>query len=167
MASSMRSPLYRIAPVAWCLVLILALTGACTSSTGPRSPLGVWTPLPQGPAPRVGHAAVWTGRQMVMWGGQMVQGAKYRSDGEIFEPASHRWSQIPDAPLEARSDEVAAWTGSRLLVWGGGIEGPKRHAKSFSDGASYDAATGRWTPMAPAPIEPRILHTGVWTGSRF
>ncbi len=102
-----------------------------------------------------------------MWGGQVVQGATYRADGEIFDPASHRWSRVPDAPLEARSDQVAAWTGSRLLVWGGGVEGPKNRNTSFGDGASYDSATRRWSPMATAPIEPRILETGVWTGSRF
>jgi N-acetylneuraminic acid mutarotase len=104
---------------------------------------------------------------MLLWGGQAVQGAKYRADGEIFEPAANEWFPISEAPVEPRSDPVAAWTGSRLLVWGGGVEGAKTHTKAFADGASYDSSTGRWTPLAPSPLEARTLHTGVWTGSRL
>jgi N-acetylneuraminic acid mutarotase len=108
---------------------------------------------------------VWTGSEMLTWGGQAIKGAKYRADGGVFDPARNTWSLIPKAPLAPRGDQVATWTGSRLLVWGGGVEGPKSGTLAFNDGASYEPVTRRWTPMAQSPLEARSLHTGVWTGS--
>jgi N-acetylneuraminic acid mutarotase len=110
---------------------------------------------------------VWTGNQMLVWGGQAIKGAKYRADGQVFDPAHNAWSPIPKAPLAPRGDVVAVWTGSRLVVWGGGVEGPKSGTRAFDDGASYDPATRLWTPLAPFPLEARSQHTGVWTGARL
>jgi hypothetical protein len=110
---------------------------------------------------------VWTGSEMLTWGGQAIKGAKYRADGQVFDPVRNAWSPIPKAPIAPRGDHISIWTGSRLVVWGGGVEGPRSGTHSFGDGASYDPTTRVWTPMAPSPLEPRSLHTAVWTGSRL
>jgi N-acetylneuraminic acid mutarotase len=110
---------------------------------------------------------VWTGDQILTWGGQVIRGAKYRADGEVFDPVRNEWSPIPKAPLKPRGDHVAVWTGSRLLVWGGGVEGPNGGIHSLDDGASYDPNSDRWTPLARSPLEARSRPTGVWTGSRL
>jgi N-acetylneuraminic acid mutarotase len=104
---------------------------------------------------------------MLLWGGQSINGAKFRADGKIFDPARRAWSPIPNAPLEPRGDQVAVWTGSRLLIWGGGVEGPKSDIRSFNDGASFDPMTGGWRSLAHSPLEARSRPTGVWTGSRL
>jgi N-acetylneuraminic acid mutarotase len=151
------------------LLVTVFAASACTPS-GPghqRGPLGAWTPLPAGPRPRLGHSIVWTGSRMLTWGGQVIRGAKYRADGQVFDPANEEWSAIPEAPIHPRADQVAVWTGFRLLVWGGGVEGPNTGIRSFDDGASYDPDTGRWTPLARSPLEARSRHSGVWTGSRL
>jgi len=156
-------------PLQSSILLAVLIGSACTSPASGHKPepLGAWAALPEGPRPRLGHSMVWTGNQMLTWGGQAIQGARYRADGEVFDPARNVWSLIPKAPLAPRGYHVAAWTGSRLLVWGGGVEGPKSGTRSFDDGASYDPTTGAWTPMAQAPIEARSQHTGVWTGSEL
>jgi hypothetical protein len=159
----------RFVPLKLSLILLVALPGAaCTTSPShQRSTLGAWVPLPRGPIPRLGHSAVWTGSHMLTWGGQAIKGARYRADGQMFDPVRSQWSPIRKAPLRPRGDQVAVWTGSRLIVWGGGVEGPKSGTDSFADGASYDPTTGRWRLLAPSPLEARVLHSGVWTGSRL
>src|SRR5438067_10156752 len=122
------------------MLLATVLTAAnCTGAGSARgTPIGRWTALPAGPAIRVRHSAVWTGTHMLVWGGQQIRGARFRADGDAFDPASGRWSAVPGAPLAPRGGNVAAWTGSRLLVWGGDVQGPRSGTHSFGDGASFD-----------------------------
>jgi N-acetylneuraminic acid mutarotase len=168
------------------LLLAVVLSG-CTSTSGsphPRpttpsaqgsvatipggGPVGEgWSRLPTAPSLRVGQSVVWTGTQMVVWGGQLLHGGTYLADGEAFDPGRRAWSRIPAAPIEPRSAALAVWTGSRLLVWGGEVQGPKAGAASFADGGSYDPASGMWTELAPSPLGARSEHAGVWTGSRL
>jgi hypothetical protein len=102
---------------------------------------------------------------MLVWGGQELKGATYRADGAVFDPTAKTWSSIPKAPLEPRGDHVAVWTGTQMIVWGGGIESPRTGMRSFADGAAYDPTARRWSRLPPSPLEARILHTAVWTGS--
>ena len=70
------------------------------------------------------------------------------------------WHRLPDPPLEPRAGAVIAWTGAELIVVGGDIGppcppnascvGPKHYAR---DGARYDPADRRWTPMSDAPAD--------------
>jgi hypothetical protein len=67
------------------------------------------------PAVRTGHAAVWTGSQMIVWGGSNL------NTGGIYNPASDSWimpTTVTGAPA-ARSSHTAIWTGSQMIVWGG------------------------------------------------
>jgi hypothetical protein len=48
---------------------------------------GTWTPLPDAPiAPRYGHTMVWTGRSLILWGGNGA-GSAQLSDGGTYTPA--------------------------------------------------------------------------------
>jgi hypothetical protein len=83
-----------------------------------------WRRLASLPAPRVGATALWTGRQLVVWGGQNL-GANVPGglrNGVAYDLHSDRWSAIPTAPL--RTSGSAVWTGRSLLVWGGEIGTP-------------------------------------------
>jgi hypothetical protein len=149
------------------LVLVTGLAGAGAAAPHwSHAAAEVWAALPSGPESRVGHSAVWTGRQMLVWGGQQVGGTAFRNDGLAFDPATARWSSIPAAPLEPRSGQATVWTGSRLIVWGGEVQGADIGSRSFANGASYDPGTGRWTPLPPSPLRSRGLHSAVWTGTR-
>ncbi|HEX2089308.1 MAG TPA: hypothetical protein VHI54_05160 [Actinomycetota bacterium] len=157
--------------LAFIVVLGLA-TSACTRGaeppSGARPPaqrgddsIGVAQPLPHVPF-RVAHSAVWAGDRMLIWGGQRLTGARFMSDGLSYQPATQEWTPIPQAPLTARADQVAVWTGSEMLVWAGG--NPHLFEEVYGDGAAYNPATKRWTPLPQSPLSPRIYGTAVWTG---
>lgn len=114
------------------------------------------------PPARSGHSAVWTGHEMVIWGGQGENGVL--SDGAAYDPGSRRWTLLPStgAPL-ARSGHRAFWTGSEMIVWGGqGSDGV------LQDGARWDPTSRRWKQVAAAGApSARSGFVGVWTGSEM
>ena len=130
-----------------------------------------WRKLPVGPLRGRHHAsAVWTGREMVVWGGAWRAGnaSIWLDDGAAYDPAGDRWRRIANSPLEPRSEAVSAWTGREVLIWGG----QKRSSLAgfgdeFSDGALYDPAKNSWKPMAPWPLAGRYGARAIWTGSRL
>lgn len=51
------------------------------------------------------------------------------------------WSELGDAPIEARAFPITAWLDGELVVWAGsGVE----RGFAFTDGAAYDPASERW-----------------------
>lgn len=140
--------------------------------------LNQWTLLPAEGAPRgrYKHTAVWTGEEMLVWGGTTVtftgeppkQGNSSFQDGARFSPATGRWSPISThhAPGE-RSSHLAAWSGSEMIVWGGG----NSKSECLNTGARYDPKTDRWWPLtgesAPAPRFMMRPDAGLWTGREF
>jgi hypothetical protein len=68
---------------------------------------------------RTGGVALWTGRRLLLWGGQSVpEGTPLRS-GVAYDPKLDRWSALPRAPLPARIEPTGVWTGKQMVVWGG------------------------------------------------
>jgi len=63
------------------------------------------------------HSAVWTGREMIVWGGDGF--FEYEANGAAYRPRVDRWRPLPRGPLEARAAHSAVWAGKRMLVWGG------------------------------------------------
>jgi len=125
----------------------------------------MWTATTTANAPsaRRLHTAVWTGSEMIVWGGQ-DQSANPLNTGAKYNPSTDTWTPISatNAPA-ARSDHAAIWTGSEMIVWGGFSSGFK-----LNTGARYDPATDSWTAVSStnAPTA-RSLHSTVWTGSEM
>lgn len=123
-----------------------------------------WTPTSDtsAPAARSDHKAVWTGSEMLVWGG--YNGSSYPAAGGRYNPVTDTWSVITTTNGPAgRGEHQAFWTGSLLLVWGGwGSNGSAR------DGARYNPATDSWTPIsANDPFSFREHHTAIWTGTEM
>lgn len=119
------------------------------------------------PAPisaRSGPASVWTGREMVVWGGtELIDDAEHPvADGAAFDPTSGQWRLIASSPLSARSSAAVVWTGTEMVVWGGSNAG-----EFLGDGAAYDPATDSWRPIATGPLAPAMMPAVVWTGSEM
>jgi N-acetylneuraminic acid mutarotase len=80
----------------------------------------VWTPTSSVGAPtlRADHSAVWTGREMVVWGG--FGGDAFLETGGRYDPSQDAWraTSTLGAPSQ-RTGHSAVWTGSEMLVWGG------------------------------------------------
>ncbi len=67
---------------------------------------------------RAVHTAVWTGEEMLVWGGE-GSGVSYDS-GARFLAKSNLWTVMStvNAP-EHRSGHTAVWTGTEMILWGG------------------------------------------------
>ena len=126
-----------------------------------------WLPLPEAElTARDDPRAVWTGSEMIVWGGR--DDAGHTRDGARYSPAKNRWVPVTlkGAP-KAREDHSAVWTGREMIVWGGwnGDDDARNYAL---DGGRYDPRTNRWRPISRrgAP-EPREDHSAIWTGSEM
>jgi N-acetylneuraminic acid mutarotase len=69
---------------------------------------------------RVLAAAVWTGSEVIVWGGGDALGTVDRGDGARYNPQTNTWSTMSSvgAP-SARRGAHAFWTGSKVLLWSG------------------------------------------------
>jgi hypothetical protein len=142
------------------------------------------------PDARRNHIAVWTGSEMIVWGGfnfnggqvnTLNSGAKYNpsnmtvwggSDrtnylhtGGRYDPITDSWTPTStvNVPL-GRTAHAAVWTDNDMIVWGGVDE-------TFNDtntGGAYNPGMDSWiaTTLANAP-SPRDSHTAIWNGSEM
>ncbi len=126
-----------------------------------------WTPTAAANAPsaRNSHTGVWTGSEMIVWGGFWgpFNNGGNLDTGARYNPATDNWTATSTTnPPTARRDHMAVWTGSEMIIWGGFGTG------AFVTGGRYDPGTDSWTATstANAPVE-RVVPTAVWTGSEM
>jgi N-acetylneuraminic acid mutarotase len=118
------------------------------------------------PAWRERHTAVWTGTEMIVWGGY-TGGSGVTSTGARYNPATDKWTPTSTTNTPAaRSRHTAVWTGSRMLVWGGRTG--DTDDTIVNTGGVYDPASNTWTQItnSNAPLA-RQYHTAVWTGTEM
>lgn len=120
-------------------------------------------------SPRSDHTAVWSGTNMIVWGG-VENGVEAVNTGGCYDPAANSWSPVTtsNSPVR-RFRHTAVWTGSNMIVWGGVFYQPGGGQAYFQDtGGRYDPVSNNWVAVATnnAP-SPRQSHTGVWTGSEL
>jgi len=84
------------------------------------------------PTARYHHTAVWTGTEMIVWGG--VNSIGDVNTGGRYNPSTNSWTATsPTNAPKAREGHTAVWTGSEMIVWGG----------DFFNGSSFnDVDTG-------------------------
>src|SRR6266404_2563417 len=87
---------------------VSAGAGGCVNDTWAPSSLNT-------PTPRESHTVVWTGSEMIIWGGGLI------NTGGRYNPSTDSWTAISttNAPT-GRSGHSAVWTGTQMIVWGGG-----------------------------------------------
>ncbi|MEZ4867554.1 MAG: C13 family peptidase [Caldilineaceae bacterium] len=128
-----------------------------------------WLPVStlNAPTGRSGHSALWTGSEMLIWGGETAEGGFATTNtGGRYNPATDTWQPIStvNAPSKRRF-HTAIWTGTEMIVWGGeaGNSGPV-----FNNGGRYNPATDSWQPLSTLNVPTgRLLHTAVWTGNEM
>ncbi len=125
-----------------------------------------WAPTSTSNAPtaRSGHAAVWMGDQMIVWGGYNAGG--HLDSGARYDPASDSWIQVSSTGAPSpRRDHQMLWTDSLVLVWGGvrGFTGT-----DMRTGGRYDPISDSWTPIDTTdPDAFRTHHVAFWTGAEM
>ena len=96
----------------YALPVIASPSGGCTDDT--------WTATSTTSAPdgRYLHTAVWTGSEMIVWGG--FNGSSNVNTGGRYNPSTDSWraTSTTNAPA-GRIGHTAVWTGSEMIVWGG------------------------------------------------
>jgi hypothetical protein len=136
-----------------------------------------WAMMPAGPlAARNSHVVVWSGTDVVIWGGR--QGDKdFQRDGARYDPSGKTWTSLPAIP-SAWADRLASpWLG---LNGGFGIFGGLQIAPGFPvfGDSLLLSSTNKWTlfpPPASSAVSPAThvmganwsdgLRVWVWGGS--
>jgi hypothetical protein len=124
---------------------------------------GHWEGLPNAPIAGRGLASVvWTGRELLVWGGASnTRITRLYADGAAYDARTRSWRRLPAAPLSARDAQATVWTGTEMVIWGGQALGTR-----MNDGAAYDPATNRWRKLRSAPLKTRGNTFAVWSGDR-
>jgi hypothetical protein len=136
--------------------------GASVEATARALASAAWSQLPAAPITgRSGGVGVWTGRQMIVWGGAADN--KLKRDGASYDPATRTWVMLPISPLSARTAMATVLAGDSLFIWGGSDQSKAGRAL---DGAVYDTATRKWTTLPTAPVTDYSWAQAFWTGSR-
>ena len=123
-----------------------------------------WTATAAPPDAREGHTAVWTGSEMIVWGGQDGSSVFFNSGGR-YNPSTDSWTATSanNAP-DARTSHSAIWTGTEMIVWGGVDE----NFVELNTGGRYNPGTDSWVPTSTAGVpDGRNAHTAVWAGSEM
>lgn len=138
--------------------------------------VGAWHPMADAPiSARIGAAAVWTGDEMVVWGGPSCP-EPYISCNEVgygaaYDPATDSWRAIAEPPFRSGPSPAiywypaAVWNGTEMVAFAqpGNFPNP--------DAANYDPTINRWTGIAakfPASVREVVGRGSVlgseWTG---
>ena len=127
----------------------------------PGAPPETWESLPPAPiVPRTDAASVWTGTEMIVWGGlDPARDFQAVADGAAYNPETRVWRTLPDAPLTPTSAVSAVWTGDEMLVWTRSADGRSALA--------YEPDSDAWRVLPSPPAGDTGLASTVWTGTEL
>ena len=121
------------------------------------------------PIGRECHSAVWTGTEMLVWGGVYIEAntSIYLNTGGSYNPTADQWGEIPivgNTP-SPRSLHSSIWTDSEMIILGGKCD----NNQAFNDGGRYRPSDGTWiiTSGCLSYLNPRSYHTSIWTGAEM
>jgi hypothetical protein len=133
------------------------------------------------PLSRQGHSAIWTGTEMVVWGGICIIDCIWcnnHNDGGRYNPETNTWSLLStgtNCPA-GRGYHSSTWTGSEMIVWGGYSrteyydpdQGCYFSKNYMSTGGRYCPSTDSWLTTSSAGIpDPNPSPSAVWTGTEM
>lgn len=122
-----------------------------------------WINGESSPIGRYGHTAIWTGTEMIVWGG--IGGNQYQNTGGRYNPVTDSWTltSTVNAP-SPRAYHTAIWTGDEMIIWGGA-----ESLNSNSDlGSRYNPTNNSWSSLASVGTSfDRQKHTAIWTGDEM
>jgi N-acetylneuraminic acid mutarotase len=151
----------------------LDINGAREFNTGgrynPTSDTWTGTSTTNTPAARHFHTAIWTGSEMVVWGGFDFGNNVSFDTGGRYNPSTNTWSVMSTAHAPfGRYAHTAVWTGSAMIVWGGSHLSYQNYQPGLNTGGRYNPTTNSWTATSATHAPGgRDLHTAVWTGSEM
>jgi Kelch motif len=137
------------------LVALAALL-APTAATSTRSGTGSWHRLPAAPVSFTqDQAAVWTGRQMIVFGRAQPNPPWSRDVAATYNPVTHTWRKLTPFRGDKGNYEgryQALWSGRKMLLFG-----------PF-DFQAFNPLTNRWQRLPRSLPAEFSLGLAVWTG---
>lgn len=99
-----------------------------------------WRVIRPGPlTERSAHLAVWTGTEMLIWGGHRANYIE-PPDGAAYDPETDRWREMADGPLEWEPNAAGAWTGIEWVI-------AATSREDVTKVAAYDPAADTWRTL--------------------
>lgn len=126
---------------------------------------GTWRTLAAGPlSPRREPSRVWTGRELVVWGGcdhalgecSGSTGQEFR-DGAVYQPSSDTWRTMAPSPLPEGAVTAAVWAGAEVFYYTANVD------TGVAGAASYNPALDQWTLLTAPPFDPRYDLELAWS----
>jgi len=121
-----------------------------------------WSTLPASPlgrSRRDSMLAAWTGRYLLVGGGDTRAG-RLQKDAAAYDPATNTWTRLPDAPVGFEGNGTAPdiWTGAAVITIEDAIPGGRP--------LSLDLTAESWSLGPQAPVPGRQQAHEFWTGSQ-
>ncbi|MDQ3956873.1 MAG: kelch repeat-containing protein [Actinomycetota bacterium] len=124
-----------------------------------------WRTLPPAPVPpRPGSVTIWTGAEVIVWGGGEPD-EPGTSEGAAYDPRRDDWREIAEAPLGLNHASVV-WTGTEMVVFGSLLDDRNISNERVSVGAAYDPVADSWRRISDSRLSPQAT-SAVWTGGRM
>ena len=112
--------------------------------------------LPPGPLDaRWSPDVLWTGEEMIVWGGSANGGQPTFIDGAAYSPAGKDWRRLPPPPLSREQATRALWTGTEMVVVGEEAT------------AAWEPDRNEWRVVADGIVPPLDPGMTVTTGSEI
>ena len=122
------------------------------------------------PQPRMFPFAVWTGLEVLIWGGRPSLGSSGLSNGGAYDPKTDKWRTLSNEGAPSPRQGVhPIWSGKEWIFWGGiDFSTTNEKVPVLGDGAAYDPVNDRWRKITleGAP-KARGAHAAVWTGTEM
>jgi hypothetical protein len=119
-----------------------------------------WTELPAPPETLRGASLVWSGAELILFGGTADYKRSVSVGAYSFDPVAGRWSDLPDPPVASWGSQ-GFWTGREALFWGG------QDPSDTLGGVAFDPESRDWRTIQPAPLDPGWGGQAVWTGEEL
>ncbi len=107
------------------------------------------------PSARVLATAVWTGSQVIVWGGRTADGAAEYKNGAFYDPVNNAWQPLPKDPMVARSGSIGFAYGNAAFF----TLGWTRNGSVLDKGAQYQILGQNWF-NATNDLLGRLEHPG-------
>jgi hypothetical protein len=139
------------------------------------SATGTWRHLPAYGGDAGTPLVVWTGKQMIDWGGGCCD--MQSNGGAAYTLASNSYKRLPPSPLAGRH-AAGDWTGKEFIIAGGeGYAGSRPGSDDpivthFADAAGYNPAAHSWRKLPPMPVGRgggyyTLDYAAVWDGTEL
>jgi N-acetylneuraminic acid mutarotase len=108
-----------------------------------------WRPISDAPVEMSDATAVWTGREMIVFGAALDGNNRSETEtaiGAAYDPATDGWRKLPDSNLSPNAS-TAAWNGAEMIAW-----------DYLHNTAAYDPRTDSWRNLPSVPLDDYECH---------